>query len=231
MSEKRRPSIEVRIGPGDLADVVRAAQFAAELGADRIGLDTPLIYAHGLGAIAAVRQRVESLPILANLTIHDGCYRFLALAHRHGATAGTVTAIHNYSGCREGVRCGRATGVEIFADMTCIAVEHLARQAQELQAIGVDGLVVSHGHDPALYETTRRESDGLEAVVGAVAIPVACVVGTIPEGHRAAEQGADWLVLKGFSNAADPGALREALTTLRERTYARRATTQTARNY
>ena len=157
MSESAGPAIEVRIGPGSLEDILQAAEVAADLGADRIGVGTPLIYAHGMKVIARIRERTRDVPVLANLTIHDGCFRFLALSKSHGAAFGTVSAIHNHAGCRQGVRCRLATGIRVLADMTCIPTADLPRQAREIEAIGMDGLVVSLGHDPARYDTARRE--------------------------------------------------------------------------
>ena len=197
MSESAGPAIEVRIGPGSLEDILQAAEVAADLGADRIGVGTPLIYAHGMKVIARIRERTRDVPVLANLTIHDGCFRFLALSKSHGAAFGTVSAIHNHAGCRQGVRCRLATGIRVLADMTCIPTADLPRQAREIEAIGMDGLVVSLGHDPARYDTARRESDGVAAVVDVVSIPVGCVVTSVEQAHAAGEQGADWLILEG----------------------------------
>lgn len=223
MGEQSGPAIEVRIGPGETNEALRMAEIASELGADRIGVGTPLIYAHGLGIIAEVRQRTRGLPVLANLTVHDGCFRFLAESRRHGAEYGTVSAIHNYAGCREGVRCRLATGISVLADMTCISAADMARQAREIEAIGMDGLFVCLGHDPARYEAARGESDGVAAVVDSVSIPVGCVVSSIEQAHAAAEQGADWLILAGSTFGADAASLESAITKIRGRSYPRRA--------
>ena len=230
MSESAGPAIEVRIGPGSLDDILHAAEVAADLGVDRIGVGTPVIYAHGMKVIARIRERTRDVPILANLTIHDGCFRFLALAKSHGAAFGTVSAIHNHAGCRQGVRCRLATGIRVLADMTCIPTADLPRQAREIEAIGMDGLVVSLGHDPARYDTARRESDGVAAVVDVVSIPVGCVVTSVEQAHSAGEQGADWLILEG-SRFETPGGLEAAITGIRGRSYPRRRPVQPERTY
>ena len=232
VNECAGPAIEVRIGPGAMGDALRLAEIASELGAERVGVSAPLIYAHGMKIIEAIRQKTRDVPVLANLTIHDGCFRFLALSRRYGAEFGTVSAIHNYSGCRQGVRARYATGIRVLADMTCIATADLPRQAREIEAIGMDGLVVSLGHDPAGYDKARRESDGVAAVVEVVSIPVGCVVTTLVEAHAAAMQGADWLILDGSTFGADPAGLEGAISEIRGRTYPRRpGPAQTARTY
>jgi 3-keto-L-gulonate-6-phosphate decarboxylase len=231
VSESAGPAIELRIGPGAAEDVLRMVDLAADLGVDRIGVSTPLIYAHGLKIIATVRREARDVPILSNLTIHDGCFRFLALSRQHGAAFGTVSAIYNYAGCREGVRCRLATGIRVLADMTCIATSDLPRQARELEAIGMDGIVVCHGHDPARYDLARRESDGVSAVVGSVSIPVGCVVTSLEQAHAAAEQGADWLILDGATFGTDRACLQRAVTDIRGRTYPKRHHAEPRRAY
>ena len=231
VSEDAGPAIEVRIGPGGIDDALRAAEVASGLGADRVGVSTPLIYAHGLEIIAKIRRQTRDVPILSNLTIHDGCFRFLAESRRHGAEVGTVSAIHNHAGCRQGVRARLATGIRVLADMTCMATADLLRQAREIEAIGMDGLVVSLGHDPARYDTARRESDGVAAVVEAVSIPVGCVVTSLEEAHAAGEQGADWLILEGSSFGAAAADLESAIAEIRARAYPRRRRAQPARTY
>src|SRR4029079_15061684 len=111
VSEYAGPAIEVRIGAGGIDDALRVAEVASELGADRVGVSTPLIYAHGLEIVAKIRRQTRDVPVLANLTIHDGCFRFLAESRRLGAEFGTVSALHNYAGCRQGVRARLAMGI------------------------------------------------------------------------------------------------------------------------
>ena len=228
MSETAGRFIEVRIGPGQIEDVLRVAGAAVASGADRVGVSTPLIYMHGMKVIADIRQRTGDVPILSNLNIHDGCFRFLAASRRYGAEFGVVAASHNYAGCRQGVRCRLATGIRVLADMTCIAPADLARQGREIEALGVDGLVVSLGHDAARYDSGRRESDGVAAVVDAVSIPVGCVVTSLEEAHAAGEQGADWLILEA---PAFTGTLEGAIAEIRGRTYPARRRAQPARTY
>jgi 3-keto-L-gulonate-6-phosphate decarboxylase len=231
VSEGVGPAIEVRIGAGGIDDALRAAEVAAALGADRVGVGTPLIYAHGMEIIAQIRRQTRDVPVLANLTIHDGCFRFLAESRRHGAEVGTVSAIHNYAGCRQGVRCRLATGIRVLADMTCIATADLSRQAREIEAIGMDGVVVALGHDAARYDTARREPDGVAAVVDAVSIPVGCVVTSLAEAHAAGEQGADWLILDGSAFGAAAAGLERTIAEIRGRTYPGRRRAQPVRSY
>ncbi|MBP7001601.1 hypothetical protein [Amaricoccus sp.] len=231
MGEASGPAIEVRIGGVALDAALRLAERAAGLGADRIGVGTPLIYARGMGVIAEVCARAGGAPVLANLTVHDGCFRFLAQSRRHGAEFGTVSAIHNQAGCRQGVRCRLATGIRVLADMTCMATADLPGRARELEAIGMDGVVVALGHDPARYDPGRRESDGVAAVVAAVGIAVGCVVSTRAEAHAAAGQGADWLVLDGAAFEAAEGGLAAAMAEIRAGAWPTRPRPQPAAGY
>jgi 3-keto-L-gulonate-6-phosphate decarboxylase len=219
------------LAPGDADDLSRAVECAAGLGVDRIGLGTPLLYARGIKVISSIRKHAGDIPILANLSIHDGCFRFLAAARRHGAEFGTVTAIHNSAGCREGVRCRLATGIRVLADMTCVATADLPRRGREIEAIGMDGLVVSLGHDPACYQPACRESDGVAAVVEAVSIPVGCVVTSLEQAHAAATQRADWIILDGGAFSADPASLERTVSDIREKAYPRRRLAPASRTY
>jgi hypothetical protein len=115
--------------------------------------------------------------------------------------------------------------------MTCVATADLPRYAREIEAIGVDGLVVSLGHDPTRYQPARRASDGVAAVVEAVSIPVGCVVTTLEQAHAAAAQGADWVVLDGPVFGADPASIERAVRGIRERAYPRRRPAPAARTY
>ena len=205
--------VEVILGGTSLDKAKKRAALAVAAGADRIAIATPLIYSEGYRAISEVKALASTIPVLADLKVHDGCHLFLTEARRRGADIGTVAAYSNYVGCREGVRARSDCGIGIVADLTCIPLSTFGRQAAEIAAVGVDGLALARGHDTARYEESRAEYDGLDQLRSSVSIPLGCTVSSVKTAQIALALGADWVSLdEGVANED----LHDAVQTLRK---------------
>jgi 3-hexulose-6-phosphate synthase/6-phospho-3-hexuloisomerase len=204
--EKPVRRTQIVINTTDLPFAVRIAGEAIQGGVDAVMLGLPLIYTHGLHAIDAVREVARNVPLAVDLRIHDGCYLFFAAARKHGADSATVAAVSNYSGCREAVRAKHDLGMAVTADLNCMDLATLARQALEVEATGVDAICVSAGHDQSKYDPLRQSYDGVREVSEAVSIPVICRVDSSDAAVVALQRGARWIAFDLAGEATDPRA-------------------------
>ena len=190
----KAPWVQVSIDVLDLEKGVRLAGMAEAAGADWVETGTPLITYHGLKAIGAVVGACKSSPVLADLKAVDGVAKYFREAGRQGARIATVLGFVPDASIREAIRGGKEAGVEVMADLYAVSAEHLARRASELEALGVNYLLLHAGGDETAANPGRDPLQGLTELIRAVSIPVGTVTFNAEQAVQAVRSGASFVV-------------------------------------
>jgi 3-keto-L-gulonate-6-phosphate decarboxylase len=98
--------------------------------------------------------------------------------------------------------------VEVMADLYALGVERLARRAKELEALGVDYLLLHAGGDETVADPGRDPLQGLAEIVRAVSIPVGAVTFNADQAVRAVRAGASFVLL-GEPQVSAPDGLEQ----------------------
>lgn len=204
----QKPWVQAAIDVPDLKSAVAIAQMAVDAGCDWIEAGTPLLYGEGYKAITALKQIAGERPVVADFKAQDGCYSYFMEAKKAGADYAVVTVVNNDCGTLEALRARKDYGIKVLADLFGVSVADAPKRAQEVEAMGVDGICIHFGFDESQYNKTRRQSDGLREVKNAVSIPVSCAADTLEEAIEAMKQGADWVFFGAdYLNEASPEKL------------------------
>ena len=190
----KAPWVQISIDVLDLEKGKRLAAMAEEAGADWVEAGTPLITYHGLKAIGAVVGSCKKSPVLADLKATDGVAKYFRESGRQGARIATVLGFAPDASIREAIRGGKEGGVAVMSDLYALGPERLARRAAELQALGVDYLLLHAGGDETAANPGADPLRGLAEVVRAVSIPVGAVTFNAEQAVRAVREGASFVV-------------------------------------
>ena len=203
-----QPWVQAAIDVADIPTAVEIATMAVEAGCDWVEAGTPLLYGEGYKAITAMKKVAGNRPVVADFKAQDGCYSYFVHAKEAGADYATVCVVNNDGGTLEALRARKDCGIKVLADLFGVSVEDAPARAQEVEALGVDGICIHFGFDESQYNKKRRQSDGLKAVKDAVNIPVSCAADTLEEASEAMKQGADWVFFGAdYLNEASPEKL------------------------
>jgi 3-hexulose-6-phosphate synthase len=189
-----KPWVQVAIDTVDLERATVLARMAMAAGADWIEAGTPLITFQGVQAIGALAGACPGKPILADFKAQDGVAKYFKEAGRQGARIATILGVVANGSIKTAVRQGKESGVQVVADLYSVPRQNLAQRARELEALGVDYLMIHLGFDEARDEPSRRATDGLEEVIAAVRIPVGVGTFKLDEALEAVRKGASFVV-------------------------------------
>jgi len=203
-----RPWVQVAIDAIDLERATALARMAMAAGADWIEAGTPLITFQGVRAIGVLAGACPGRPILADFKAQDGVAKYFKEAGRQGASVATILGVVADGSIKTAVRQGKESGVQVVADLYSVPRQALARRARELEALGVDFLMIHLGFDEARDEPARRTTDGLADVVAAVGIPVGVAAFELSDALEAVRGGASFVV-QGEPLLSRPDAERE----------------------
>jgi 3-keto-L-gulonate-6-phosphate decarboxylase len=203
-----RPWVQVAIDAVDLERATALARMAMAAGADWIEAGTPLITFQSVRAIGALASACPGRPILADFKAQDGVAKYFKEAGRQGASIATILGVVANGSIKTAVRQGKESGVQVVADLYSVPRESLARRALELEALGVDYVMIHLGFDEARDEPARRATDGLEEVAAAVGIPVGVAAFTLDDALEAVRKGASFVV-QGEPLLSRPDAEKE----------------------
>ena len=203
-----RPWVQVAIDAIDLERATALARMAMAAGADWIEAGTPLITFQGVRAIGVLAGACPGRPILADFKAQDGVAKYFKEAGRQGASVATILGVVADGSIKTAVRQGKESGVQVVADLYSVPRQALARRARELEALGVDFLMIHLGFDEARDEPARRTTDGLAEVVAAVGIPVGVAAFELSDALEAVRGGASFVV-QGEPLLSRPDAERE----------------------
>ena len=203
-----KPWVQISIDVLDLEDGKRLARMAEDAGADWVETGTPLITYHGLPAIGAVVNACRKSPVLADLKAVDGVAKYFMEAGRQGAKIATVLGFAPDASIREAIRGGKAAGVQVMADLYALNKADLARRAGQLEALGVDYLLLHAGGDETAANPSADPLLGLNELVRSVIIPVGAVTFNAELAVRAVRGGASFVV-QGEPLVSAPDGLRQ----------------------
>jgi 3-hexulose-6-phosphate synthase len=211
------PIVQLSLDLTSLDEALETAAVGVAAGVDWLEAGTPLLLAHGLRAVEALRARFPGHPIVADLKTMDGGYLEAEMMARAGANLVVVMGRAHEATIRRVVEAGRDFDIKVMGDN--LAADDRVACARWLESLGVDFIVHHIGFDERAMCVDLSPLDELDAVVGAVSIPVQAVGGlSIKQAIECPRRGAP-LVVIGAPLVIDGTAFRPAdadlFTTLR----------------
>lgn len=208
-----RPVVQISLDVVEIEEALATAEMALRAGVDWLEAGTPLIIAHGMHGVRALRERFENVPIVADLKTMDGGYLEAELMAAAGATHIVVMARAHEETIRVVAKAGRDLGVKIMGDN--LGCPDMVAGARFLEDLGCDYVIHHIGYDERRGIAARGERmpsplDQLREVVEAVSVPVQAVGGlTLEQAVRTPEFGAPLVVL-GAPLTIDADAFKTA---------------------
>jgi 3-hexulose-6-phosphate synthase len=208
-----KPIVQISLDLLSIDESLATAEMALRAGVDWLEAGTPLIIAHGMNGVRALRERFPKTPVVADLKTMDGGYLEAEVMAKAGATHVVVMARAHEETVRCVVQAGRDFGVKVMGDN--LGCEDMVAGARQLEDLGCDYVIHHIGYDERRGIAARGERmpsplDQLREVVAAVTVPVQAVGGlTLEQAVRAPEYGAPLVVL-GAPLAIDADAFKTA---------------------
>jgi len=202
-------TLQVALDFVDLERALKVAAEAAEGGADWLEVGTPLIKSEGLDAVRAIRQRFPKHTVVADMKTMDAGRGEMEVASKAGADAAIAMGVAADSTIAECVEAGKNHGIQVGVDL--LNCSNAAERAKELEALGVDYLIVHNSIDDQMQGKVKF--DLLREVASAVKIPVAGCGGLTSETTpQALEVGASIIVVGGaITKAPDAKAATQQI--------------------
>lgn len=191
--------VQISLDVTEVDEAVRTAEMAMRAGVDWLEAGTPLIIAHGMAGVRALRERFPATPIVADLKTMDGGWLEAELMAKAGATHVVVMARAHEETLRCVVKAGRDFNVKVMGDN--LGCPDMVAGARLLEDMGCDYVIHHIGYDERRGIAARGERmpsplDQLREVVAAVKVPVQAVGGlTLEQAVRTPEYGAPLVVL------------------------------------
>jgi 3-hexulose-6-phosphate synthase/6-phospho-3-hexuloisomerase len=208
-----KPIVQISLDLLSIDESLATAEMALRAGVDWLEAGTPLIIAHGMNGVRAMRDRFPKTPIVADLKTMDGGYLEAEVMAKAGATHVVVMARAHEETVRCVVQAGRDFGVNVMGDN--LGCEDMVAGARQLEDLGCDYVIHHIGYDERRGIAARGQRmpsplDQLREVVAAVSVPVQAVGGlTLEQAVRAPEYGAPLVVL-GAPLVIDADAFKTA---------------------
>jgi 3-hexulose-6-phosphate synthase len=208
-----KPIVQISLDVTEIDEAVSTAEMAMGAGVDWLEAGTPLIIAHGMAGVRALRERFPTTPIVADLKTMDGGYLEAQMMARAGATHIVVMDRAHEETIKVCVKAGRDLGVKVMGDN--LACPDMVAGARHLEALGCDFIVHHIGFDERrgiakMGQRMPSPLDQLREVVAAVRIPVQAVGGlSLEQAIRTPEYGAPLVVL-GAPLTIDADAFKTA---------------------
>ena len=208
-----QPVVQISLDLIDIPEAMETAAMALDAGIDWLEVGTPLIIAHGMAGVKALRERYPEVPIVADLKTMDGGWLEAELMAKAGATHLVVMGVAHHETIECVVKAGKDFGVQVMGDN--MAMPDPVDGAKILEDLGCDFIIHHIGFD---YRNLRRERgldapsplDRLKDIVDAVGIPVQAVGGlTLEQAIATPAYGAP-LVVVGAPLAIEPDAFKSA---------------------
>jgi 3-hexulose-6-phosphate synthase/6-phospho-3-hexuloisomerase len=188
------PIVQISLDVTSLDEALETAAIAVDAGVDWLEAGTPLLLAHGLRAVEALRLRFPDHPIVADLKTMDGGYLETEMMAKAGANLVVVMGRAHEATIRRVVDAGRDFGVKVMGDN--LAAADRVACARWMQDLGVDFIVHHIGYDERRMIAGSSPLDELDAVVRAVSIPVQAVGGlSIRQAIECPARGAPLVVI------------------------------------
>src|SRR5918996_415917 len=140
-----RPIVQISLDLLSIEEAVATAEMGLRAGVDWLEAGTPLIIAHGMHGVRALRKEFPQTPIVADLKTMDGGYLEAEVMARAGATHVVVMARAHEETIRVVVKAGRDFGVKVMGDN--LGCEDMVAGAKELEDLGCDFVIHHIGFD------------------------------------------------------------------------------------
>ena len=208
-----RPIVQISLDLIELDEALATADMAIRAGVDWLEAGTPLIIAHGMHGVRALRQRFPDTPIVADLKTMDGGWLEARMMADAGATHVVVMARAHAETIKVVVKAGKDFGAKVMGDN--LACPDMVAGAKLMEDLGCDYVVHHIGYDErrgiaAQGRPMPSPLDQLREVVAAVSVPVQAVGGlTLEQAIRTPEYGAPLVVL-GAPLTIDADAFKTA---------------------
>ncbi len=198
----------------NLQQALRAAHEATAGGVTRVEAGTPLIKSEGLDAVRALRREFPRATVVADMKVMDAGRVETESAAKAGADVVHVLGAASDSTVQECVAAARRYDAEVVVDLLGVGDrESMVRRAREVERMGAAAVCI---HTPIdLQMQGAVPFDDLQAVAGAVSIPVAVAGGINSEtAPRAVQAGASIIIVGGaITKAPDATAAARAILT------------------
>src|SRR6476660_9337850 len=129
----------------DMEEAIETAAVGVEAGVDWLEAGTPLLLAHGLHAVEALRARFPDHPIVADLKTMDGGYLEAEMMAKAGANLVVVMGRAHEATIRRVVDAGRDFGIKVMGDN--LAAADRVANARWMETLGVDFIIHHIGYD------------------------------------------------------------------------------------
>ncbi len=205
--------VQISLDVLDIGEAVSTAEMALRAGVDWLEAGTPLILAHGMAGVRALRDRWPEVPIVADLKTMDGGYLEAEVMAKAGATHVVVMAKAHDATIKEVIKAGKDWNLKVMGDN--LASPNMVDGAKRLEDLGCDYVIHHIGFDERRSYAARGERmpsplDELKAVVDAVRVPVQAVGGlSIEQAVMTPQYGAPLVVL-GAPLTIDADAFKTA---------------------
>ena len=204
----KHPIVQLSLDLTSLQEALETAAVGVAAGVDWLEAGTPLILAEGLHGVAGLRKRFPDHPIVADLKTMDGGYLEAEMMAKAGANLVVVMGRAHEATIRRVVDAARDYGIKVMGDN--LGSEDRVECARWMERLGVDFIVHHIGFDERNMIKGLSPLDELDAVVGAVSIPVQAVGGlSIEQAIECPSRGAPLVVL-GAPLVIDGAAFRPA---------------------
>jgi 3-hexulose-6-phosphate synthase/6-phospho-3-hexuloisomerase len=208
LDSPKYPIVHLSLDLISLDEAMETAAVGVQAGVDWLEAGTPLLLAHGLRAVEALRARFPEHPIVADLKTMDGGYLEAEMMAMAGADFVVVLGRAHEATIRRVVDAGRDFGIKVMGD-NLGAADRVAC-AKWMEDLGVDVIVHHIGFDERNMIKGLSPMDELDRVVAAVSVPVQAVGGlSIPQAIDCPRHGAP-LVVIGAPLVIDGAAFRPA---------------------
>ncbi len=196
---RMKPIVQISLDLIEIEEALSTAALAMRAGVDWLEAGTPLIIAHGMHGVKALREKFPKTPIVADLKTMDGGYLEAEMMAKAGATHVVVMARAHEETIKCCVKAGKDFGIKIMGDN--LGCPDMVAGARMLEQLGCDFVVHHIGFDErrGIAASGRRMPsplDKLKEVVAAVKVPVQAVGGlSLEQAIRTPEYGAPLVVL------------------------------------
>lgn len=192
--------VQISLDVTSIPEAIETARMALRAGVDWLEAGTPLIIAHGMSGVRALRAEFgPDVPIVADLKTMDGGWLEAQMMAQAGATHVVVMERAHEETVKVVVKAGRDFGIKVMGDN--LAAPDKAASAKRLQDMGCDFVIHHIGFDERRGIAARGlvmpgPLDQLRDVVQAVSVPVQAVGGlSVEQAARTPEYGAALVVL------------------------------------
>jgi 3-hexulose-6-phosphate synthase/6-phospho-3-hexuloisomerase len=197
------PVIQLAIDLPNIDDALRLAEIGVKAGVDWLEAGTPLIIRRGVEAIGAIARAFPEYPVLADYKTMDSGGKNVQLTAEQGGKLMTVCAGACDETIASAVAASKETGVLVVVDT--IGVRDQVSRAREVEALGADSVYLHYGADQRRADATRDSTQWVKAVGAVVRVPLGAGTFGIEDAVRAAEWGAEVLVIgHPLISGADP---------------------------